>query len=197
MSQAARSTIALVVVDVQKGLDDAVYWGPRNNPDCEKNISTLIETWRECSQPVVFVRHDSTGATSPLRPDSPGNAFKPCITGKPDLLVTKTVNSAFYGQPSLQEWLGQRAIHDIAICGITTNHCCESTARMGGNLGYHVYFVIDATHAFDMAAIDGSKISADEIVRATGANLQGEFADVVSTAQGVALLKSLTRPKPD
>ena len=191
MPQIPRSAIALIVVDVQKGLDDAVYWGPRNNPDCERNISTLIETWRECSQPIVFVRHDSTGATSPLRPDSPGNAFKSCITGSPDLLVTKSVNSAFYGEPNLQRWLARRGIHDIAICGITTNHCCESTARMGGNLGYRVYFVIDATHAFDMAGIDGSKISADDIVRVTGANLQGEFAEVISTEQGVALLKSI------
>lgn len=196
MRQTTRSPIALIVVDVQKGLDDAVYWGPRNNPDCENNIVRLIETWRECSQPIVFVRHDSTAPTSPLQPGSPGNAFKACITGNPDLLVSKTVNSAFYGEPSLQEWLGQRGIHDIAICGITTNHCCESTARMGGNLGYQVYFVIDATHAFDMAAVDGAKIAADEIARATGANLQGEFAEVISTEQGVALLKSSARPTP-
>jgi nicotinamidase-related amidase len=191
MPQPSPSSIALIVVDVQKGLDDTTHWGPRNNPDCEKNISILI------CQPIVFVRHDSTEVTSPLRPDTPGNAFKTCITGSPDLLVTKTVNSAFYGEPSLHEWLGRRRIHDIAICGITTNHCCETTARMGGNLGYRVSFIIDATHTFDRAAIDGSKILADDIVRVTGANLQGEFADVISTQQGVALLKQLTGVTPD
>jgi nicotinamidase-related amidase len=189
MSQDSRIPVALIVVDVQKGLDDAAYWGPRNNPDCEKNISILIDAWRERAQPIVFVRHDSSVATSPLRPETPRNAFKSCITGSPDLLVTKSVNSAFYGEPNLHQWLGQRGILDIAVCGITTNHCCESTARMAGNLGYRVSFIIDATHTFDRAAIDGSKIPADDIVRVTGANLQGEFADVMTTQQGVALLK--------
>lgn len=192
MQQSARLPIALIVVDVQKGLDESGYWGPRNNPDCEKNIVTLIEAWRACHQPVVFVRHDSTEAASPLRPGGPGNEFKPCITGSPDLLVSKSVNSAFYGEPNLHEWLAERAIRDIAVCGITTNHCCETTARMGGNLGYRVHFIIDATHTFDRTAIDGSSIPADEISRVTGANLQDEFADVISTRQGMALLDGAT-----
>jgi hypothetical protein len=51
-----------------------------------------------------------------------------------------------------------------------------------------VFFVIDATYTFDRVAIDGSTIPADEILRVTGANLQGEFADVITTRQGVALL---------
>ena len=34
---------ALIVVDVQKGFDDAAYWGPRNNPDCEINVFNLIK----------------------------------------------------------------------------------------------------------------------------------------------------------
>ena len=188
MPQFSQSPIALIVVDVQKGLDDAAYWGPRNNPDCEENISRLIDAWRATSQPIVFVRHDSTDAESPLRPGSPGNAFKSCLAGDPDLLVVKSVNSAFYGEPNLQEWLARRAITDIAICGITTNHCCETTARMAGNLGLRVFFIIDATHTFDRLALDGSTISADDILRVTGANLQSEFAQVITTRQGVALL---------
>jgi nicotinamidase-related amidase len=188
MPQLSPPAIALIVVDVQLGLDDAAYWGRRNNSDCEDNITTLIDAWRASSQPIVFVRHDSTDPGSPLRPGSPGNAFKSCLTGEPDLLVAKSVNSAFYGEPNLGEWLTRRVINDVAICGITTNHCCETTARMAGNLGYRVFFVIDATYTFDRVAIDGSTIPADEILRVTGANLQGEFADVITTRQGVALL---------
>jgi nicotinamidase-related amidase len=192
MAQILGTSIALIVVDVQKGLDDAAYWGPRNNPGCEDNITTLIEAWRGSSQPIVFVRHDSSDARSPLRRDLPGNAFKTCLSGDPDLLVTKSVNSAFYGQPNLQDWLTRRNIFDIAICGITTNHCCETTARMAGNLGYRVFFIIDATYTFDRVAPDGSTIPADDVVRMTGANLQGEFADVISTRQGMALLTRFT-----
>ncbi len=103
------------------------------------------------------------------------------VTGSPDLLVTKTVNSAFYGSPDLNGWLRERGIGDLVICGITTNHCCETTARMAGNLGYGVKFAIDATHTFDMAGPDGATVSADELTRATAASLHGEFAQVVRT----------------
>ena len=68
------------------------------------------------------------------------------------------------------------------VCGITTNHCCETTARVGGNLGYDVLFALDATHTFDRTAPDGSTVSADELARVTATNLHGEFATVVSTA---------------
>ena len=126
---------ALLVVDVQQGFDDAGYWGPRNNPDCEANIGKLLEHWREQDRPVVFIRHDSTEEHSPLRPDHPGNAFKPVVTGEPDVLISKHTNSCFYGDPDLHAWLQERGIQQLVLCGITTNHCCETTARMAGNLG--------------------------------------------------------------
>lgn len=172
---------ALVVVDVQNGLDDPGQ-GRRNNPACEENIAALIESWRGAGRPIVFVRHDSVLPHSPLRPGQPGNDFKPVVHGEPDVLVTKHVNSAFYGEPDLHAWLGERGITGVAIVGIQTNYCCETTARMAGNLGYDTLFVLDATHTFDLSAPDGGVITADELARVTAANLQDEFADVVLTA---------------
>ena len=52
---------------------------------------------------------------------------------------------------------------------------------MAGNLGYEVTFVLDATRAYDMTDVNGKVISADEVMRMTGANLDVEFATVVDT----------------
>jgi len=172
---------ALVVIDVQKGFDDPA-WGPRNNPACESNIARLIEAFRRKDRPVVFVRHDSVIPDGRMKPGTAGNGFKDVLQGNPDLLVVKSVNSAFYGTPDLHAWLRDRRLVGMVICGITTNHCCETTARMGGNLGYDVQFVLDATHAFDRIALDGTVVTADELARVTAANLQDEFATVTSTA---------------
>jgi nicotinamidase-related amidase len=179
MSPAQDPQHALIVIDVQQGFDDPA-WGRRDNPDCEANIARLIAAWRAADRPIVVVRHDSVSPESPLRPAQPGNDLRPGIEG--DVLITKSVNSAFYGDPDLQSWLGERNIERLAICGVTTNHCCETTARMAGNLGYDVTFVIDATHTFDRTAPDGSVIPAEEITRVTAANLQGEFASVRTTS---------------
>jgi nicotinamidase-related amidase len=171
---------ALLVIDVQAGFADPV-WGQRNNPDCERNIARLLGAWRTADRPIVFVRHDSVLPDSPLRPGQPGNALQPILTGDPDLLVTKHVNSAFYGEPDLHGWLQERSITSVAIVGIQTNYCAETTARMAGNLGYETFFVLDATHTFDVVAQDGGVISADELTRVTAANLHDEFAQVVAT----------------
>jgi nicotinamidase-related amidase len=180
--------VALVVVDVQKAFDDAGFWGRRNNPACEENLAALIAAWRKRGQPVVFVRHDSEEPASPLRPGEPGNAFKDVISGEPDLLVAKHVNSAFHGDPDLAGWLGAAGVETIVVCGIQTNMCCETTARVGANLGFDVRFAIDATHTFDLADHDGGTISAEELARVTAANLDPEFGRVVSTADAIAEL---------
>jgi nicotinamidase-related amidase len=180
---------ALVVVDAQKGFDDP-SWGRRNNPACDENIAALVERWHAGGRPVVHVRHDSTHPGSPLHPDSPGNALKDYLSVAPDLLVTKSVNSSFHGSPDLHAWLLAHHVDGIVVCGITTNHCCETTARVGGNLGHDVLFAIDATHTFDRTGPDGETMTGDELARATATNLHGEFATVVTTRD---LLADLAR----
>jgi nicotinamidase-related amidase len=178
--------VALIVVDVQQGFDDPV-WGKRNNPDCEQNIAALIEAWRSNGQPIVFVRHDSAEPGSPFTPGQRGNDFQDIVAGEPDLLVAKSVNSSFHGEPDLAAWLRAEGIERIAVCGIQTNMCCETTARMGGNLGFDVAFALDATHTFDLPdPLNGGVIDADTLARVTAANLHGEFAQVVSTEELIA-----------
>ncbi len=173
---------ALIVVDVQKGFDDATYWGPRNNPDCEANVKQLIDAWRAQGWPIVYVRHDSSTLSSPLAPKSKGNQFKEILKGQPDLLVVKNVHSAFYGQPDLDAWLKEHNISGVAICGIQTNMCCETTARMASDLGYEMLFVADATHTFDLATETKKVYRAREIARYTALTLEADFGKVVRTS---------------
>ena len=179
---------ALIVVDVQRGFEDATYWGRRNNPDCERNVADLIESWRDQAQPVVFVRHHWDEDGSPLRSDEAGSEFKNVVEGRPDLLVTKTVHSAFHGTPDLHDWLGKHEIDKLVICGIQTNMCCETTARVGSDLGYEVGFAIDATHAFDQEDHDGGTVTADELARVTASTLDPEFGRVLNTDAAIAEL---------
>lgn len=174
---------ALIVVDMQKGFDDESFFGQRNNPECESNVAKLIETWRSQDWPVIYVRHDSHDELSPLAPGKEGNAFKEVITGKPDLLVVKSVHSAFLGKPDLHGWLLEEGIKGVAICGIQTNVCCETTARMASDLGYEVLFVGDATATFDIVAPNHQVFRARELARYTVVNLQAEFAQVLFTAE--------------
>lgn len=149
--------------------------------------------WQATGRPVVFVRHDSRKPGSPLRTGYEGNAFKEYVerrrgkgAGGAELLVTKTVNSAFYGTPDLGAWLKGEGISQFVVAGIQTNMCVETTARMGGNLGYDVVVAFDATHTFDLEGPFGWRRSADELAQASAVSLHGGgFARVVATKEVV------------
>jgi nicotinamidase-related amidase len=186
MSEDPYAGWALIVVDVQRGFDDP-SWGTRNNPAAEDNIAALVDDWSRHGRPLVYIRHDSTEEGSPLTPGTPGNELVDFL-GKadPDLLVSKHVNSAFHGTPDLHAWLVERQVPGIVVCGITTNHCCETTVRVGANLGHDVLFPIDATYTHERRHPDGTTLSADELTRAASASLHGEFANVTTTEDVLA-----------
>ncbi|WP_345750248.1 isochorismatase family protein [Microbacterium rhizophilus] len=129
------------------------------------------------------MRHDSANPASPLHPGNPGNAFVEAVARvRPQLSVTKAVNSAFYGTPDLESWLRDSRIERIVLCGIQTNMCVETTARMGGNLGFDVVVPLDATRTFDLAGPDGAVTPAATLMAATATNLHGGgFATVTTT----------------
>lgn len=138
----------------------------------------------------MLVHHDLTDPRSPLAVGSAGNHYKRLIDPTIAWLsISKQVHSAFYGEPDLHQWLQARGLRSVAVCGITTDHCCETTTRMAGDLGYDTYLVLDATYTFDRRHPDGSYLDADAISRASAAQLHGEFATVLSTADVIGALQ--------
>jgi nicotinamidase-related amidase len=91
------------------------------------------------------------------------------------------VHSSFHGAPDLDAWLRANGCSTVVVSGISTDWCCETTARVGCDLGYEVIFPLDATHTFDRKAASGDTIPADAIARVTAATLDGEFARVTTT----------------
>ena len=172
---------ALVLIDIQNGFDDP-KWGQRNNPRAEQNAAALLHYWREKRRPVFHVRHDSTEADSPLRPDRPGNELKEIVQPLPDEPVLgKNVNSAFIGT-TLEADLRSRGITGIVLAGLTSPHCVSTSARMAANLGFQVTVVGDATAAYEWTAHDGRLISAADMHFYALAAINREFATIVDTA---------------
>ncbi|HJU75757.1 MAG TPA: cysteine hydrolase family protein [Gemmatimonadaceae bacterium] len=181
---------ALLVVDVQQGLDDPRY-GVRNNPEAEQRIADLLAAWRASGRPIVHAQHASLDPQSPLREDRPGNAIKPEARpreGEP--VFRKHVNSAFIGT-ELEAHLRANGIESLVIVGITTDHCVSTTARMAANLGFNVTVVADATATFERRGHDGTHYSADVMHGVELASLHEEFATVRSTQD---VLGDVTQP---
>jgi nicotinamidase-related amidase len=181
------SPLALLVVDVQQGLDEP-RWGARNNPNAEQQIAALLAAWRQAKWPVIHVQHMSQEPDSPLRPHLPGNAIKrEAMPHAGEPVFQKTVNSAFIGT-ALEAYLRREEIHALVVIGLTTDHCVSTTARMAGNLGFDVVVVDDATATFERTGRDGVRYSAEQMHRTALASLHGEFAVVQSTREVLARL---------
>jgi nicotinamidase-related amidase len=173
--------VALLIIDVQKGLA-LPGLGKRNNPQAEVNMARLLAAWREHRQPVIHIRHCSTEADSPLRPELPGNAFKhEVLPLSGEAVFDKSVNSAFVGT-GLERHLREAGITRLVIIGLTTDHCVSASTRTASDLGFEVTLASDATAAFERVGYDGRHYSGDEIHRVNLVSLDGEFCQVRRTA---------------
>lgn len=190
MSQTITDHAALVIVDFQKGIDDPA-WGRRNNPEAEERASDLLEKWRELGWPIVHVQHLSTEPQSPYRPGQSGCDFKETLSPHAgEMVIQKRTNNAFI-DTGLQASLRDRSVTDVIIVGVLLHNSVDATVRMSGNLGFQTWLVEDATASVDLLDLQGRHWPAEDVHAISLAQLNGEYAQVVSTSQLLATLPKL------
>jgi biuret amidohydrolase len=95
----------------------------------------------------------------------PGDDFVPELQPAPgDAVIAKPGKGAFYATP-LDAFLRERRLTHLAVCGVTTEVCVQTTLREANDRGYECVLVEDATESyfptFKQATLD--------MVRAQGA----------------------------
>ncbi|HZX05572.1 isochorismatase family protein [Kribbella sp.] len=185
------SRTALIVIDVQESFRVRPNWHLVNHPDIADRVQRLVRAARERDELVVWVLHTEPGT---------GGAFDPAeghvrlidglepLPGEP--VITKTSHNAFT-TTNLQQLLTQESVFEIVVCGIRTEQCCETTARVGSDLGYDVVFVTEATATMalahwsirDQASVeevlaDPRTLTADQVTERTEYVLAGRFATI-------------------
>ncbi|NUS00302.1 MAG: isochorismatase family protein [Kribbellaceae bacterium] len=179
------------MIDVQESFRVRPNWQLVNHPDIAERVDRLVRAAREKDDLVVWVLHTEPGT---------GGAFDPAeghvrlIDGLEPLptetIITKTSHNAFT-TTNLQQFLTQHGVSEIVVCGIRTEQCCETTARIGSDLGYDVVFVTEATATMalahwsirDQASVeeilaDPRTLTADQVAERTEYVLAGRFATI-------------------
>lgn len=175
---------ALLIIDQQQGIRGLDK--PRNNPDAERHMAALLARWRAAGWPLVHIRHISREAHSVFAPGQPGALFQPeFMPMEREQVLEKNVPDAFINS-GLEHWLRVRGLDALVIVGVASENSVEATARSAGNLGFATTVVADACYTFAKTDFAGRPRSAEEVHDMAMANLQGEYARVLSTCELLA-----------
>lgn len=172
---------ALIVIDVQETFKVLPRWQHRNNPKFEANVAALVAAFRAAGRPVIFVLHSDTDehweTTSPYYRLMD---FLSPLPGEP--ILHKTSRNAFT-TTNLAQLLVQQGVRRIVVTGIQTEQCCETTTRVGADLGFTVDFVTEATLTFPIQKVAGDDsvvLSTESIVERTEYALRDRFARIAT-----------------
>lgn len=149
--------IALLVIDVQRALTEGAQACHAGAAVIER-INTIAARARAAGAPVVFVQHET--GTGAFAHGSAGWQLAPDLCVDPgDLFVRKTTPDAFE-RTSLKAMLDARGITELAICGMQSEFCVDTTTRRAAALGYPVVLVADAHTTTDKPHLPAPAISA-------------------------------------
>ncbi len=187
---------ALVVIDVQESFRQDPMWAAISNPGIADQVSRLAQAARAQGDLIVWVLHSEAGSGTAFDPAS-GHVrlIEGLAADEGEPVITKTSHNAFT-TTNLQQLLTARGVSDLLVCGIRTEQCCETTARVASDFGYGVTFVTDATATSPIAHRDApagrtvAEILADprtlpvaDVIARTEYALAGRFATISTVAE--------------
>lgn len=175
---------ALVLIDIQNdyfpGGKNELFEADR----CADRAAEALRLFRERGLPVVHVQHVSKSADATFfLPDTEGvrihERVRP-IAGEP--VVVKHFPDGFL-HTELKEILAARGVERLAVCGMMSHMCVDTTVRAAMAQGYSTVLLLgDACTTKDLAW-NGERIPARTVHAAFMAALHGTFATVLDTGE--------------
>ncbi|MGE9552904.1 isochorismatase family protein [Erwinia amylovora] len=168
------SRSVLLVIDAQQSFYDRGYKETVEMPAFERSLSALTGGCQVRGIPIVDVFHvEEHGAFSLAS----GQVERlPFLNHKAVKTVQKRVHNALT-ESGLDPWLREQQVDHLIICGLRTEQCCETTARVASDLGYRVTFVTEATLTFPICH-NHITLSISDLRHRTECVLINRFAEI-------------------
>ncbi|AQT51973.1 cysteine hydrolase [Burkholderia cenocepacia] len=175
-------TTALVVIDFQK----EYFSGKMPIPDGKKamaNTQKLIKFADAAKIPVYQVQHIAPAGSAVFAIDGDTVKFQPGMEPRAhDKTVQKTTVSVF-ASTDLDKQLKAANIKTIIVAGLMTHACVAGAARDAVPLGYQVVVASDASATRSIKRANGSTIDSATLHRASLAEIEDTFGDVMTTSE--------------
>jgi len=150
-------TTALLIIDVQNDLCSGQYAAFEAKRVIGR-INQVIAAARQAKAPVIVIQHEEPGG--PMTYASDAWKLDPDLQAGPeDSYVRKTTPDSFHNTDLLAV-LQAKNISKLAICGLQSEFCVDTTTRRALTLGYPVTLVADGHTTLDNKVLTAAQISA-------------------------------------
>ena len=179
---------ALVLIDIQ---NDYFPGGKMELCDSEsavENAALLLKAFRKAARPVFHVQHISLSPTATFfLPDTPGMLIHQRVAPLAGETVVEKHFPNSFRDTTLLEHLRAQGITSLALAGMMTHMCVDTTTRAAFDLGFTCHLAHDACATRDLTH-KGKTVCAADVQTAYMAALGQVFAQVGSTQELCAAL---------
>lgn len=145
---------ALLVIDVQQAMIDE---HPARMDEFMLNLKLLIDTAHQGGTEVIYVRHDG-GEGDVLAYGTSGWQLEKSLHPRAEERVfDKRFGSAFR-QTGLREYLVEREISRLVVCGMQTEYCIDTSVKVAFEFGYDVVIPAGGTTTYANPFLSGDKL---------------------------------------
>ena len=146
---------ALLVIDVQQAFCEGKAAAFEVARVIER-INVASAKARAAGAPVIFVQHETPAGL--LAHGTPAWQLAQGLeTAAGDLFIRKTTPDSFQ-KTDLEATLTRHGVTEVAICGLHSEFCVDTTTRRAAALGYPVTLVADAHSTQDKEHLSAAQI---------------------------------------
>jgi nicotinamidase-related amidase len=173
----------LLIIDIQNDYFEGGRMSLVGTEDASQNAKLILDNFRKKKLPVIHIQHIAT------RPDAtfflPGtegseihNSIKPIENEK---VIVKHFPNSFH-KTELLEYLKNKEISDLIICGMMTHMCIDATVRAAKDFEFNCTLIGDACATRNLE-INGEIVKAKDVHNAFLSALNGFYAKVVKIGE--------------
>jgi nicotinamidase-related amidase len=179
---------ALLVVDIQNDYFPGGTMELVGATEAGNQAKKVIETFRQKSLPIFHLQHIAThaGATFFL-PNTQGAEIHQSVRPNDREMVFQKHYPNSFRETPLLDHLRQNEVTRLAIVGMMTHVCIDTTTRAAADLGFECLLASDAC-ATRAQSFNGITVSAASVQAAFLASIDGWFAKVSPVRELCAVL---------
>jgi nicotinamidase-related amidase len=181
--QIKKMNTALILIDIQNDYFENGTMTLVGSEQASLNASLVLDKFRAEGLPIIHIQHIAARPNATFfLPQTKGAEIHDNVKPKENekVIIKHYPNS--FRETALLEYLKDKDITDLVVCGMMTHMCVDATVRAAKDFGFNCTVISDACATRDLT-INGITVKAADVHNSFLAAFNGAYATVVNTKQ--------------